>query len=95
MKTAQAFHVLTNNTHKQVKPEKGRAFKLAELQRFVGGYIEIVEIDKDNIMVINEEGKLKGLPFNMVATLMLRNNPIYAKEVVVGDVLICAKGMVK
>lgn len=45
---------------------------LADLQRFVGGYIEIVwrcDMLKPNLkMVINEEGKLAGLPYNPVAS---------------------------
>ena len=37
---------------------------LATLQELVGGYIEVVTIE-DNILVIcNEEGKLQGLPPN-------------------------------
>ena len=37
---------------------------LKELQEIVGGYIETVRIDPDTVMIVNEEGKLLGLPFN-------------------------------
>lgn len=39
--------------------------KLEEMQKAVGGYIEIADFFGDGAIIIcNEEGKLKGLPFN-------------------------------
>ena len=44
---------------------------LKEMQDFVGGYIQVVTgINGNEDIVINEEGKLKGLPMNVVATTM-------------------------
>lgn len=57
--------------------------------------MEIAEVNERSIMVINEEGKLNDLPVNFIATSVLRHNPIYANEVVVGDVLLCPSEMVK
>lgn len=37
---------------------------LHTLQRLVGGYIEAVSLVEDMVMIINEEGKLRGLPKN-------------------------------
>lgn len=37
---------------------------LENLQRFVGGYIETVSLFKDACVICNEEGRLKGLPYN-------------------------------
>lgn len=37
---------------------------LKNLQNTVGGYIETITFDKF-VIIVNEEGKLKGLPFNM------------------------------
>jgi hypothetical protein len=52
-----------------------RKVKLEELQKVVGGYIEHVPVGKDGkfngeraVAFINEEGKLKGLAYNKVAT---------------------------
>lgn len=53
------------------------------LHNVVGGYIEYVPI-KDNIcMIINEEGKLKGLDINDIATSLISFN-----DFIVGNVLI-------
>lgn len=38
------------------------------MQKIVGGYIQIVPMGFDAYMVCNEEGKLKHLPINIIAT---------------------------
>lgn len=38
--------------------------KLEALQGAVGGYIEVVPVRRDTVIVCNEEGKLMGMPFN-------------------------------
>jgi hypothetical protein len=76
-----------------VKPKNGTDFQLQELNEMVGGYIEIVRLpsDSDAIMVINEEGKLKGLPFNLLATMTAR----LAGDHIVGNALLCTSDQVK
>lgn len=71
-----------------VKPKNGTDFSLEELQAIVGGYIEIIYVKGNDIMVLNEEGKLIGLPINGKASRM-------AGEVIVGNVLVCDTKMVK
>lgn len=51
---------------------EGECFTLDELQGFVGGYIECINISPTQVMVINEEGKLMNLPYNAVATETFR-----------------------
>ena len=44
---------------------------LKEMQDFVGGYIQVVTgVNGNEDIVINEEGKMNGLPMNVVATTM-------------------------
>jgi hypothetical protein len=75
-----------------VAPKSGKKkFTLEELQGYVGGYIEAVYLPKRRVMVVNEEGKLRGLPFNQIATAMVME----AGQIVgpiVGDVIICGPG---
>lgn len=40
---------------------------LESFQKAVGGYIETVTICTDLVLICNEEGKLRGLPFNFAA----------------------------
>lgn len=97
---AKAAILKADGTSFVVTPENGTDFNLDELQKIVGGYIEIVPIyatwrmfGSDKIMVVNEEGKLNGLPFNPSATLLVRAAGI--DDFIVGDVLVCDSSMVK
>lgn len=54
---------------------------LATLQGLVGGYIECVTVGKGIILVVNEEGKLDGLPVNFP----LGNDFIVGTAVFVAD----------
>jgi hypothetical protein len=42
---------------------------LAQLQAAVGGFVQAVDLTPELTMWCNEEGKLRGLPFNAAATL--------------------------
>lgn len=72
-----------------VYPKNGRDFQLEELQKFVGGYIEIIRLDEKYQMVCNEEGKILGLPYNYAATRIYNMAPLTGRDVVVGNVLVC------
>lgn len=76
-----------------VKPNNGTDFSLEELQEIVGGYIEIVGLMDNEIMVINEEGKLIDLPLNETATHMYQEVDGFY-DYIVGDVLVCDSNMV-
>jgi hypothetical protein len=66
------------------KTEEIISFELPDLQKAVGGYIEIVNgvggYYQDRI-VCNEEGHLKNLPVNKLASMM-------AGQQIVGDVVV-------
>lgn len=67
---------------------KGDKFDLEELQKYVDGYIETVPLDGKTIMVLNEEGKCKGLPYNCRASY-LHQKYNCTDDFVVGDVVLC------
>jgi hypothetical protein len=50
---------------------KGRQWSLKELQDAVGGYIEMMPGIDPVRVVLNEEGRLRDLPPNPVATLIV------------------------
>ena len=77
-----------DGTTERIKPANGGSFALPELQRAVGGFIEHVRMAPGNghaIMLINEEGKLRGLPYNALASALIDPD---LSEYVVGDALI-------
>jgi uncharacterized protein DUF3846 len=90
MNALYAKHITTGGSIRIVTPADGKHFSLAELQTFVGGYIEILnpESQQEAVMVINEEGKLKGLPPNPLAT-QIWNSRALPGDYIVGDVLLC------
>lgn len=72
-------------------------FTLAKLHRVIDGMIEIVRPESfikmrpdrgDIRMIVDDEGKLKGLPVNVRATFMYSN--LY---MIVGDAIICKQIM--
>jgi hypothetical protein len=78
----------------------GREFTLPELQGFVGGgYTELLKIHGEvagyegtfDFMFCNEEGKQRGLPINLVATVLSVHGDF---DPVMGDVLLCKRGEV-
>ena len=64
--------------------ELEREPSLDELQKMVGGYIEIVPMSDGRLMYVNEEGRRLGLPHNEQASKML-GIPILGNVVVVRD----------
>lgn len=84
--------VKTDGSITELKPLNGTDFTLEEMQGVVGGYIEVVgTMDESRVMVLNEEGKLKKLPLNSKATAIYPN----LADIIVGDVLVCKRGMIK
>lgn len=76
----------------EVTPANGKRFKLEELQKFVGGYIEPVYLNDGRIMWVNEEGRLDGLPFNAIAYDMTRRmTRLDPGNIIVGDVLVATR----
>lgn len=75
-----------------VTPAKGTTFTLQELQTFVGGYIEVIRLT-GQWLVVNEDGKRLKLPANSRATDLLRDGTGCAPwDFVVGDVLLADYG---
>lgn len=78
-----------------VAPANGEDYSLEELQRLVGGWIEIVTLTENSIMVVNEEGK-GCLPKNVRATVMAKAlGAIFPEDHIAGNALLCASDMVK
>ena len=78
-----SYHLKANNEAPLVEPE-GKTWTLKEMQDFVGGYARVHAAPNHPgwVLVVNEDGKLKDLPFNKNAT------DLYQYEPIVGDVLL-------
>ena len=79
---------------KEVEPLNKKYFTLEELQKIVGGIIEIIYLNNNLIMVIDEEGKIKNKGENDNATLVAQRQ-LGGMDYVVGDALVCKRNEVK
>ena len=74
---------------------------LKAAQTFVGGYVEGITFPNGDYLIINEEGKLIGLPLNPEATALWRatfDNDNYVtgrKDFVVGPAILIKKQALK
>lgn len=49
--------IKTDGSKLEIQPQNGLDFQLDELQKFVDGYIEIINLHNGDILVINDNGK--------------------------------------
>ena len=74
---------------------------LKEAQAFVGGYVEGISMPNGDYLIINEEGKLIGLPFNEQASKLWKDtfdNDNYMtgrNDFVVGNAILIKKSALK
>jgi hypothetical protein len=73
---------------RKVTPATAGTFALEELQALVGGYIETLRApDGRGLLLMNEDGKRRGLPVNERATMAMRGY-LRPGDVIVGDVVL-------
>lgn len=78
-----------NGETTEVSPKSGNLYALEELQGYVGGYIELINLPQNQFLVINEEGKLNNLPLNRKATSLARFCGAIARtDFIVGPALV-------
>ena len=63
--TKSAKIVYPDKDSEDYTPQHGTTFELEEMQKIVCGYIEIIRLNDDRLMIVNEEGLLQGLPVNI------------------------------
>ena len=88
-----ARHIRVDGTSVEVEPQNGSYFTLEELQGFVGGYIELAYLLEQEIMVLNEEGKVNGLDTNKEATTIAQKAGL--ADIIVGNVLIINQDQIR
>lgn len=98
-----AILIPTQGDPRFILPALQPAFSLSELQTLVGGYIQVLVLPWRTLagfsgtqdggplyMVINERGKLEGLPLNRFASVMAQG-VITPGDVIVGPAVICTR----
>lgn len=88
-----AYLITTKGEVSQIFPKNGTEFELEETQRCVDGYIEIVYLTDEQIMIINEDGKFTK-NCNQIATAIAHlHRAIGRDDYIAGDVVICPSKM--
>lgn len=94
--TSEAVLIAIDGVKTPVAPKNGRDFTLVELRGFIRGYLQIVRLSSDRIMVIDEEGHCKGLPLNPAATALAHlSRAIRSDDFISGPALLCDTRHVK
>ena len=78
--------------HSILSPANGKTYTLEELQEAVHGNIEIIHLNDGRLMVVNEEGLLQRLPYNMYASAIAHQSGLGD---IVGDVVVCHSDMIE
>jgi hypothetical protein len=82
----------TDGTEETIHPADGERFSLSELQRYVGGHIELVGIVPDpRMMFVNEDGWRLGLELNRAATALYRGTPPRHDGLIVGPAVVMTR----
>ena len=90
----EATIIYPDGREEKISPANGNDFSLEEVQKIVGGYIEVIELSDGNLLVCNEEGKIMSLPENPKATeIAKKHEAIFADDYFVGNVLMCSDDM--
>lgn len=87
-KTSNCMWLKADTTVEAIRPDNSTDFSFKELQGYVGGYIEIVRLPNNYILVVDEEGVLKQKKLNKKASEL-------AGQPIVGDVVLCKSKMVR
>jgi hypothetical protein len=79
-----------NGMKTEVHPCNGTDFSLRELKAAIGGgHIEVIRLNQRDVMVLDEDGKGKGLPPNFEATILLAVKNMNPEE----DMVMIAPGI--
>lgn len=79
----------TDGTIEEITPANGKKFKLEEAQKYVGGYVELLQLKKREMFICNEEGIILNLPYNSNATKKLKEVFGPLAQHLYGDIILC------
>ena len=92
----EATIIYPDGREEKVSPANGNDFSLEEVQKIVGGYVEVIGLSDDNILLLNEDGKLMGLAENVKANeIAVNHDAVFPEDYIVGNVLMCSYDMFK
>lgn len=89
----KAYQITTGGEITELSPRNGATFELDEVQKAVEGYIEVVRLTDEQIMIVNEEGKFDK-KYNAFATAIAHlHRAIPILDYICGNAVICPSEM--
>ena len=82
----------------EIEPKNGTDFKLDELYKHLQcSLVEVINLNQDDIMVVDEEGKLKSNNVvNVNATVLAQENrAIVFWDYIAGNAIVCNRQMIR
>ena len=86
-----ALIIKSDGSPVKVEPKNGDCFSLEEMQKAVGGLIEVVNLPGKKLMIVNEEGSYNGSDVNNRVIALTR----YSYGVLFGDILFINKNQMQ
>ena len=81
----------------EIEPKNGTDFKLDELYKYLQcSLVEVINLNQDDIMVVDEEGKYTSNVVNVNATVLAQENQaITSWDYIAGDAIVCNRKMIR
>ena len=82
----------------EIKPNNGTDFKLEERYKHLPcSLVDVISVHQDDIMVVDDEGKLKANNVvNVNATMLAQENQaITSWDYIAGNAIVCNKKMIR
>jgi hypothetical protein len=93
-KNVGAMWIRAGEDSRPVFPANGATFTLAELQRYAGGYVQMIKLASGLLMFVDEDGKGRSRAFNLTATL-LAAGVLMEGDWISGDALLCPPDLIE
>jgi hypothetical protein len=81
----------TNGEVVEIEPKNGKKFTLEEVQSYVEGYVERVELKHNEVLLCNEEAILYCLPYNKHASDALTETYGPNSQALFGNIIHCLR----
>ena len=78
---ARKIKCIVKRPDEQFGHERLISDSLKDLQKMVGGYIETVTLPNGVVLICNEEGRLRNMPYNFTLRFLYYFNPTDSVEV--------------
>ena len=82
----------------EIEPKNGTDFKLDELYKHLNcSLVDVINLNQDDIMVVDDEGKLKANNvINVNATMLAQENQaITSWDYIAGNAIVCNRKMIR